>query len=304
MNKTTYTCIVLTPMFLYGADRKTPELRPSSFKGMMRFWWRAINGNLEIRELKKKEGEIFGGTDKEQGQSTFSILTRPSTIEISRYQPLPHHTGNDRCPNLPSCKNRHNESCSKGFKKECFSPGEKFEISIVTKAHKSTDNKKRKAPDWIGDLFEITCLLGGLGNRSRRGFGSVAIEGLEPNLELICNKLNKIYGNKAFLLDVTNNVITSPFPSPTNYPSIKKVTIGRKSYASYQELLITIGKASSKYNPSGSEALGKVRNGRLASPVYVSVLKFDGKYWPIVTTLNIIPDEKECQNKFTEAICG
>mgnify|MGYP001169665012 FL=1 len=286
MYKTTYTCVVLTPMFLYGADRKTPELRPSSFKGIMRFWWRAINGNLEVRELKKKEGEIFGGIDKKEGQSTFSILTRPSVVESSNYQPLPHHTG------------------IKGFKKTGFSPGEKFEISLVTRAHKTADNKKRKAPDWIGDLFETTCLLGGFGNRSRRGFGSVAIEGLEPSLELIGNKLNRIYGNKAFLLDVTDNVITSPFPSPTDYPSIKKVSIGQKSYASYQELLITIGKASSKYNPSGSDALGKVRDGRLASPVFVSVLKFDGKYWPIVTTLNIIPDEKNSQNKFTEAICG
>jgi len=286
MNKTTYTCVVLTPMFLYGADRKTPELRPSSFKGMMRFWWRAINGNLEVGELKKKEGEIFGGIDKKEGQSTFSILTKPSVIKSSNYQPLPHHTG------------------IKGFKKVGFSPGEKFEISLVTRAHKSTDNKKRKTPNWIGDLFEVTCLLGGFGNRSRRGFGSVAVEGVEPSLELICNKLNRIYGSEAFLLDVTNNVITSPFPSLTNYPSIKKVLIGQKSYASYQELLITIGKASSEYNPSGSEALGKVRDGRLASPVYVSVLKFDGKYWPIVTTLNIVHDEKNSQNKFTEAICG
>ena len=74
MNETTYKCVILTPMFLYGTDGKTPELRPPSIKGMMRFWWRAINGDLEVGELKKREGEVFGGTDKKQGQSTFSIL--------------------------------------------------------------------------------------------------------------------------------------------------------------------------------------------------------------------------------------
>lgn len=303
MNGTTYKCVILTPMFLYGADGKTPELRPPSIKGMMRFWWRAINGDLEVGELKKREGKVFGGTDKKQGQSTFSILAKSTLLETSNYQPLPHHTGNDRCPNLPSCKHRSSRHCVKGFKKEGFSPGGQFEITLLTITNKSAENRKRKTPSWIYDLFEITCLLGGYGNRSRRGFGSVSIEGLEPNLELIRNKLNNIYGNDAFMFDKTNNLIKSPFSSPTAYPSIKKVGIGQKYYATQQDLLKTIGKASSKHNPSGSNALGKVRGGRLASPVYVSVLKVDEKYCPIVTTLNVIPDENDSQNKFTGAIC-
>ena len=59
MYKTTYTCVVLTPCFSMGLIEKTPELRPSSFKGIMRFWWRAINGNLEVRELKKKKEKFL-----------------------------------------------------------------------------------------------------------------------------------------------------------------------------------------------------------------------------------------------------
>jgi CRISPR-associated protein Cmr1 len=68
--KITFECEVITPMFLAGADGSTPELRPPSIKGALRFWWRALNGHLPLHELKQKEDEIFGGTD---GRSKFSL---------------------------------------------------------------------------------------------------------------------------------------------------------------------------------------------------------------------------------------
>ncbi|MEZ4851046.1 MAG: type III-B CRISPR module RAMP protein Cmr1 [Bacteroidia bacterium] len=62
MESITFTCKIITPMFLNGADGKTPELRPPSIKGALRFWWRAVNGHLGLGELRKMETEIFGGT--------------------------------------------------------------------------------------------------------------------------------------------------------------------------------------------------------------------------------------------------
>ncbi|PIY11177.1 MAG: type III-B CRISPR module RAMP protein Cmr1 [Flexibacter sp. CG_4_10_14_3_um_filter_32_15] len=58
----TFTCETITPMFLSGADGQTPELRPPSIKGALRFWWRAMNGHLSLEELKKQEAMIFGDT--------------------------------------------------------------------------------------------------------------------------------------------------------------------------------------------------------------------------------------------------
>lgn len=79
MEKIIFECESITPMFMYGADGKTPELRPASIKGVMRFWWRAIHGDLPLYKLKKQEDEIFGSTDK---RSSFSI-------KISNYQGIP-----------------------------------------------------------------------------------------------------------------------------------------------------------------------------------------------------------------------
>ncbi len=70
MEKIVFECELVTPMFMYGEDGKTPELRPASIKGVMRFWWRAMHGNLSLGELREKESKIFGSTDK---KSSFSI---------------------------------------------------------------------------------------------------------------------------------------------------------------------------------------------------------------------------------------
>lgn len=60
--QTTLKCRLITPMFMAGADGREPELRPSEFKGMMRFWWRKAKAIKDIKELKKEETKIFGGS--------------------------------------------------------------------------------------------------------------------------------------------------------------------------------------------------------------------------------------------------
>ena len=55
---------------MYGAN-KVLELRPTSFKGIMRFWWRAMNGEKSLEQLRKTEEKIFGSLNK---KSTFNIL--------------------------------------------------------------------------------------------------------------------------------------------------------------------------------------------------------------------------------------
>ena len=72
MEKIVFECETITPMFMYGADGTTPELRPASIKGVMRFWWRAIHG-------ENSEYENFGTTEK---KSSFSI-------KIQKYQGIP-----------------------------------------------------------------------------------------------------------------------------------------------------------------------------------------------------------------------
>jgi CRISPR-associated protein Cmr1 len=72
MNLKKFKCEIVTPMFLAGADGKTPELRPPSIKGMLRFWWRAIISE-RIDKLKEEEAKIFGSSNETIGRSKFRI---------------------------------------------------------------------------------------------------------------------------------------------------------------------------------------------------------------------------------------
>ena len=65
-NKISLQCEIVTPLLMHGAD-KDAELREQSFKGVMRFWWRAIHGNLDLKTLKKEENKIFGNTEHKSG---------------------------------------------------------------------------------------------------------------------------------------------------------------------------------------------------------------------------------------------
>jgi hypothetical protein len=66
-----------------------------------------------------------------------------------------------------------------------------------------------------------------------------------------------------------------------NYPWIREIEIG-KSYDTADELLKKIGEASHIHRDS---SLGNAKP-RMASPVYVSIIKQEDVYKPIITTLN------------------
>jgi len=262
-----FECETITPMFMYGADGRTPELRPASIKGVMRFWWRAIHGHLKLKDLKEQEGEIFGDTDKKSKLIIYPIkITNDNAYKISL---TPHHKKGYCSENNQNCFFRNNQ-CMKAKTKT----GKLYKFTLKI----SIKNNPYLNQEQLQNLFILTTTLGGFGQRSRRGFGSVQILKREvlsfpENIENLINNINPNFSythqNKERFEE---------------YPYIQKIEVG-KTYNTYQSLLKTIGKASHDYN---CDELGFAKGkNRLASPIYVSVLKFDDKdYRPIITTLN------------------
>lgn len=71
---------IITPLVLSGADQGGAELRLPSVKGMLRYWYRALdpeyNQKIKIGKSGKEEGptwesHLFGGTGSGEGQSRF-----------------------------------------------------------------------------------------------------------------------------------------------------------------------------------------------------------------------------------------
>jgi len=231
-------CEIVTPLLMHGADGKRAELREQSFKGVMRFWWRAINGNLSLKELKGKEAKIFGNTSK---KSSFRMRIRDKNLNKEGFNPLPHKLRNGQ----PL------------FMIEGFSPNQTFEIEF-----------KGKNLEKVKNIFILSTVLGGFGQRARRGFGSIKVLKDDNIIKKVIKQINP-----EFSFNDEN------FKSKRKYPYIKNIEIG-KEYDNYNELLKKIGLATHKYPCFGRASP------RYASPVWISVLKEGKIFRPIITSLN------------------
>lgn len=254
MNSITFECEIITPMLLAGADGKTPELRPPSIKGMMRYWWRAIKAEDDIDKLRKEESEIFGSSDEKIGKSKFSIRVISKNLFSDNFSPVPHS--------------------NKTFKFQGYKPGQKFSIMIFGNNDISLYQK----------ILDMTLLLGGLGKRSRRGFGSVHCASWKfPNINVLqkflLDKLNSIQND----FENINGKIKRKSNPCGKYPFIKEISFG-KIIPDYNDLLKKIGQASHNHRDN---SLGS-GNPRMASPIYVTIVKMNNDFIPVITTLNSV----------------
>jgi CRISPR-associated protein Cmr1 len=226
---------------MYGADGKTPELRPASIKGLMRFWWRAVNGDKKnLEELREEEAKIFGDTKR---KSSFSIRVDRNLKLPKEENPLPHKKKGD-----------------KGYHtKKAFKENQTFQVIFAG-----------KNLELISNIFKLSTILGGFGQRSRRGFGSIQIVGDE-----VLTSLNKVE-------DFISTIPTFE-SSEINYSYIKNIKVDKNlSEHNYFKLLEKIGKTSHKY----SDNMFGSGNPRYASPLYISVIRVNDRYIPIFTTLH------------------
>ncbi len=254
MERKEFEIEVITPMFLGGADKNSAELRAASMKGAMRFWWRAINGHLPLQKLKDDEARIFGDAGNKYGKSKVQIRIRKNLLYNGRSSsnPVPH----------------------KNFRFPCFNPGETFALSIL-------GNKD------VFDLIALVSVLGGLGKRSRRGFGCFrickedgAVFRSPTSLIEICSLLNNISGD-SFKVDKDRIGLSREMYE--NYGYIKFIEIGDECQ-NFDELLKRIGKSSHDNN---SNFTGFAQRGnRFSSPIYASIIKTPTGYRPIIATLN------------------
>ncbi len=252
-------CKLITPMLMHGEDTTVAELRPPAIKGAMRFWWRAIHGNLSLDELKKQESLLFGGANENSAvKSSFRIKLLMGYLQTEQIDPLPHKNSRFRI---------------NGYKEN-----QNFKIEFIG-----------RELDIVNDIFELTSILGGFGQRSRRGFGSIQVQD-NINIEYIRNLIQKINSN-------------FDEESDNKYPyieSIKNIEIG-KEYNDINSLIKTISSATHHHNKDGM--FGSVKNGRYASPIYISVIKDGTRYRPIITTLKATkPIDNGRLSEFKKAI--
>src|SRR5579885_2907482 len=78
----------LTPMFCAGADPNQPELRAPSFKGVLRFWWRAIAWSRlggDLRNIHDEEERVSGGPGVGRSRVALQVaIDEPSRLRVAK----------------------------------------------------------------------------------------------------------------------------------------------------------------------------------------------------------------------------
>jgi CRISPR-associated protein Cmr1 len=159
---------VISPLYLGGADPAKPEWRLASLKGVWRFWWRAwawnhyaatAAENRALAAIQQSEGSLFGSTEVTQGQSR---------IWLKWSQPPPVSTQ----ARLPAGKGLQ----YLGYPVKDRSAFKPVDVQVTVGIVGPVD-PTLESSFWAA--VKLWGLLGGLGARSRRGFGSVTVTRIE-----------------------------------------------------------------------------------------------------------------------------
>jgi CRISPR-associated protein Cmr1 len=278
-------CKVITPLFMGGADQQA-ELRTQSINGLLRWWFRVAGGSID------DEKRIFGWTGETSNQGLVRIFIKETDFQPKRFSSGPQ--GYNYLGFSLKLANRISVPENKTFS---------LKISFHPRANEE-DIKKFFCALWLA--FN----LGNFGSRSRRGFGSIKIEGIEENGNDITNNfygLNFVpSGNLSIwisqnLSEIQKIIGINPRNQiPYLFDNFEIYIFGSNN--DWQNLLNQAGQkyqSFRKQKPIDDRivfglpivAVGKYRNLRRASPLMFKILEVDENKC-VLLLIVMKPDDK------------
>lgn len=286
MQSVRYTCKVLTPMFLHGENGRVVQLGATPFKSAMRFWWRSLQTEDGV-ELLSKEERLFGGIQKSVCRSPFDIFVCEKELQSKNRSLTPHKDG---------------------ARNDAYIIGSEFTVTISMRQAFSAEDERFL---FYMSLFELTSLLGGVGQRSRRCAGS---------FQILSRKINdgreetakEIFGEKKIALDIQKRMevvkgkdFVTPKGSVSVYPQkvsqyikIRVIKAGENVTSEQirekvSEVTHSMRRADGGSVSEKNIALGTVDEGRRSSPVIISVCEKEKDVYLIASYLSTDIQNKE-----------
>jgi len=189
VKKLTFELEFITPAFIGGANQQA-ELRPASFVGLLRWWWRALKGECDIEKLREEEVKIFGGIaknlrkeeikmaspvylrvegDVSKGEDLINEYRLSWSFDKNRRALIGPHAGVGYLYYSMLPKKKRNGQEEKG--REFIEPGSKLKLILI--------GKDEFLKHYIASLWALV-FLGGVGARSRRGGGNLTVIDYNP----------------------------------------------------------------------------------------------------------------------------
>lgn len=303
MYVTNFELEAITPIFMRGADQRNAEIRASSIKGLMRWWFRALAGNYfgnDIAGLRKVENYAFGSTSKKSRvEIRVNCDQKPRNIVFKFRSNKPIFDRDSHVHELSYLWFSLKLLASKKQIEKYYPAGTNFKVTI-----KSYDSKTFNLA--LTSLWALVS-LGSIGFRNRRGAGSLKFSGGDLEylnglgLKPIFRKIEDLEDSIRCAIDVVGKNLPSKLKklsilTPASYAILSENTsyVGLwrshgnmpiellKDYQSKYEAFrrsrqhsttrITFGLPIVRSNIRGS--LGRViKDARRASPMFIGVIK-------------------------------
>lgn len=161
-----YQCEVITPMFVSGADQRVAELREPTIKGLLRFWWRATVEFESLGEMKKNEESLFGSTDS-KSMINLKLLNKKINLETKLPRGL-EYKARGKSADIMDYIAYGQKMKIEGQKvvRRYIAPGSTFTIRLTFPSNNRNEIQNA--------LFAFS-MFGGIGSKSRNGFGCFKI---------------------------------------------------------------------------------------------------------------------------------
>lgn len=186
------TLELVTPAFLAGANQQAGDcdLRPATLRGLLRWWWRTLHaGFVDVPTLRAMEAAIWG--DTEAGGPVRIEIERDSGSEPTRYnkRQIAFQHALPKPPNAKTTQGLwyHSYGMDDGpagsGRQRCFvSAGAKWNVRLIACSARyasrhgglAREIKPHSVLEQARAALWLLCRFGGVGAKSRKGFGSLA----------------------------------------------------------------------------------------------------------------------------------
>lgn len=248
---TSYRLTFVTPLISRGCYENRPEIRPSSVRGQLRWWFRGLGGSY------RDEKELFGGIHGKPVASS-RIVLRVGGME----------GGTGSVPSLPHKRGMAASS------KAAFLAGAAFDLHVLM----------RRMPSSYGAMIQsfekamhAWLLAGSLGLRSTRGAGSFVWKavrgtgaGMPADLESYKRQLRVVIGPPSLATNagLCAWILGRSFSDPEDARRCISDTVGGKDDKSGASDLARIG-----------FPLGRVFGGRKTSPLRFRIVQLAEEFY-------------------------
>jgi len=302
VKRLTFELEFITPAFIGGANQQA-ELRPASFVGLLRWWWRALKGECNIEKLREEEIKIFGGDGKmaspvylrvegdvRKGEDLINEYRLSWSFDKNRRALIGPHAGVGYLYYSMLPKKKRNGQEEKG--REFIEVGSKLKLILI--------GKDEFLKHYIASLWALV-FLGGVGARSRRGGGNLAVVDYNPkDLGISFTPTGDLYEWLSKNLEKAKDLVGSSKTPCNEYSNLKnvKLVLSPREFNTWVEALNDIGNRFMNFRIKNRQRVFDtavfgipVRHGngqfveaekgirRRSSPVIIKVIKTpNGKY--------------------------